>query len=98
VALADEDRAFDQLANQAIHSLGSFLDGSDHTKEDIGVARIASSVISAWTRHKQTEGAREATTFMMARELANDSETLARYLAVALPKSPVMRAIGQPAA
>lgn len=89
------DEKFESVAESAIGRLESFFKDDEPTSQQIGAARIASSVLSAWTRHKQTEGAREASTFMMARELATDKEALERYVRVAMPSSPIVQALGQ---
>lgn len=87
------DPEFDQLATLSMGALKEFLQSKDHGKEDIAAARVASSVLASWSRHKQTEGAREATLFMMARELAKDQDELQQYIAIAAPASPFAKAL-----
>lgn len=76
------------LAGLAIGKLRSFLDGAEPTTKDIAEARVATSVLNSWVRLEQARGAREATTFMIARELAQDREQLQEYVNRALPSSP----------
>ena len=78
---------FDNLSNKAIEALEEFLDSDDSGKEALGRARVAGSILSAWTRHRQTLGARDATSFMLARELAEDREELLKYVALAMPEN-----------
>jgi len=87
------DEVFDELAGKAISNLSSFFDGGFENKEDMLAARLAATVLSSWTRHKQTQGAREAVRFSMARELAADSERLAEYMRITMPESPVTKAL-----
>lgn len=90
------DTQFTGLASQAMDKLANFLSDDEPSSKAIGAARIAASVLSAWTRHKQTEGAREATTFMIARELATNKEELRHYLAVAMPSHDLTKALPAP--
>jgi hypothetical protein len=59
---------------------------------------VRASLLSNYARLQQVNSARETTTFMMARELASDSETLERYLRSAMPNSPMVRALPVPEA
>lgn len=85
----------DILNVKAIDALEGFLDSSDDSKEALGRARIAGSILSAWTRHQQTMGARDATTFMLARELAEDREQLREYVALSMPESPLVKQLSE---
>lgn len=87
-----------KLTDQAIGVLSEFLTSDDVDTKQIGRARVAASVLSNYTRLQQVHGAREATTFMMARELANDRETLEKYVRAAMPNSPMVRALPVPVA
>ena len=81
------------LTEEAIAELRSFFRERSEKAEDISRARVAATVLSAFTRHEQTQSAQVATTFMMARELADNSEQLAEYLRVAMPSAPVVKAL-----
>lgn len=94
--MAAEMGKFDGLAEKAIGQLEGFFDAQEKSPQQIAVARVAATVISSWSRHRQTEGAREASLFMMARELAGDKEQLERYVRVAMPASPIVRALPVP--
>lgn len=81
------------LAERAIKSLDNFFNQEDHTGKDIGAARIATAIISAWTRQSQTKSAEKTTLFMVARELANDREQLAEYIKLTMPDLPIVKAL-----
>lgn len=93
-----EEITLERLTNQAIATLSEFLGSDDVDTKQIGRARVAASVLSNWSRLQQVRSAREATTFMMARELAQDHETLERYLRAAMPNSPMVKALPVPPA
>lgn len=80
---------FDEVAQLAIKRLKNFLQAEEVSEQALSGARVAASVLSAYTRYQQTDSAREATRFMMARELAQNPEDFRRYLAVACPQVPV---------
>lgn len=81
------------LADQAINSLKDFFNQEEHTGKDIGSARIATAVLSSWTRHAQTKSAEKATMFMVARELASDKEQLAEYVRLTMPDLGLTKAL-----
>lgn len=89
-----EDR-FGDLAGQAMNVLQKFFRKKDQASKDIGVARVATSVLSAWTRQQQTKSAQETTRFMVARELASDREQLADYIRLTMPDYPLVKALPQ---
>lgn len=82
-----------EVATQALSYLHHYFSGIQHTDKEIKEAKIAVSVVSAYTRDKQTEGAREALQFMMARSLTSNKDELARYIKVALPSAPIRAAL-----
>lgn len=83
----------DKLVGVAMEKLEVFLTGEDHTSKDISEAKIASGILSSWVRNRQTESAREATSFMIARELARDREQLEEYVRLTNPQSPIVKAL-----
>ena len=76
---------WEDLANDAIGHLSLYLKSDTQSEKAIPGARIAATVLSAYTRFIQTEGAREAARFMMAREITSDPEKLAEYVRVSVP-------------
>lgn len=60
---------------------------------DVSTARIAASLVSAWTRLKQTESAQEAVYFSMARDLASNPEQLAEYIRFSMPDVPLVKVL-----
>ena len=87
------DKELGSLAKQAISKLREFFNQEDHTGKDIGAARIATAVLSSWTRHAQTKSAEKATMFMVARELAQDKEQLAEYVRLTMPNLGLIKAL-----
>lgn len=88
----------DLLGAEAVSSLRKFLSLSEHTSLDIGKARVAASALSAWTRSKQTESARETNFLVLARELANDKAEFRRFVKIAMPQTPLLKALPEPTA
>lgn len=63
------------LARTAIKRAHAVLTQESPTAADVKLAQVAMSAVSAWTRARQTEGARPALNFAIARELAGDSRS-----------------------
>lgn len=84
---------FSNLAAQAMKELQKFFGRKEATSKDIGVARVATSVLSAWTRQQQTKSAADTTKFMVARELASDKDQLAEYIRLTMPDYPLVKAL-----
>lgn len=84
---------FGLLAEQAITALQRFFKKKENTTKDVGMARVATSVLSAWTRQQQTKSAENATRFMVARELASNKDQLAEYIRVSMPDFAVTKAL-----
>jgi len=81
------------VADEAISVLNRFFRQNEHTAKDIGVARVATAVLSAWTRQQQTRSAEKSTMFMVARELASDKEQLAEYVRLAMPDLSIVKSL-----
>lgn len=90
---ATTDTKLGMLAEKAIKSLDDFFGRKDYTNKDIGAARIATAIISAWTRQSQTKSAEKTTLFMVARELASDKQQLAEYIRLTMPDLPIVKAL-----
>ena len=91
--MRDTEKKLAGLADQAMGTLNRFFRQDDRTGKDIGVARIATAVLSAWTRQQQTKSAEKATMFMVARELASDKEQLAEYVRLTMPDLNIVKAL-----
>jgi len=87
------EKKLGSLAEQAIGKLKDFFSQEEHTGKDIGSARIATAVLSSWTRQAQTKSAEKATMFMVARELASDKEQLAEYVRLTMPDLGLTKAL-----
>lgn len=82
-----------EAAEEAIEVVREFLRNPSAEREQMARVKYASSMVSNYVKHEQTQSAREATNFMMARELAQNSEQLAEYLKAASPSAPVLKAL-----
>jgi len=91
--MRDTEKKLAGLADQAIDTLKHFFRQDDRTGKDIGVARVATAVLSAWTRQQQTKSAEKATMFMVARELASDKKQLAEYVRLTMPDLSIVKAL-----
>jgi len=58
--------------------------------------KVATSVLSSYTRHEQTESAKEQTALIVARELSANKEEFATYLRVSIPRLSTLKAISTP--
>ena len=84
----------DLLGAEAVSALRKFLATSDQaTSLDIGKARVAASALSAWTRNRQTESAKETNFLILARELATNKDEFAKFVRVGMPNAPIIRAL-----
>lgn len=89
--MKDTEKKLTNLADQAIDTLGDFFKKDDRGSKDIGVARVATAVLSAWTRQQQTRSAEKTTMFMVARELASNKEQLAEYVRLTMPDLSIVK-------
>lgn len=55
--------------------------------------KVATSVLSSYTRHEQTESAKEQTALIVARELSANKEEFATYLRVSIPRLGALKEI-----
>jgi hypothetical protein len=86
-------RELDVLAHEAVNALRKFLEAPEHTTLDIGKARVAATALSAWSRHKATESARESNFILLARELAADKKEFRRFVSIAMPDAEIVKAL-----
>lgn len=91
-------RNLDDMAQDAVGAVRAFLQKPDTTSLDIGRARIATAALSSWSRHKQTESARESNFILLARELAEDRTQFRRLVSVAMPDAAIVKALPAAAA
>jgi hypothetical protein len=88
------DSEDDDLVDKARATLHEFFDNhGKRTSIDVATARIASSVYSTHAKIKQSRGAADALSFMIARELASDRVQLEQFLTAAMPSAPIVRAL-----
>lgn len=90
----DTPKTMESLVEKAIGTLHEFFDNkADRTSTDVATARIASSVLSTVARERQSAGAADALSFMMARELSSDKGQLEHFLSVAMPNAAIVKAL-----
>lgn len=82
------DDQIDEVARQA---LWEFLTSDGIDKGLLAKAKQANAYRSTEARREQTEGAREATLVMMARELAENKTQFKEYIRLAIPSSPLLQ-------
>jgi len=73
-------RLFEEASNQI---LGFF---KNPVPENMPKVKVATSVLSSYTRHEQTESARDQTSVIIARHLSDNKEEFAEYLKLSNPK------------
>lgn len=84
---------FGALSRKAMKQLGEFFNEGEHTSKSIAAARVATAILSSWTRDHQTRSAEKATMFMVARELASDKNQLAEYIRITMPDLELVKAL-----
>ena len=78
---------WDKLKEEAIVVVSSYFHGdADVDGETFKRVKVATSVLSSYTRHEQTESAREQTALIVGRELCDEKDTFAEYLRVSIPR------------
>jgi len=93
MTMPNTEERFVSLADQAITALGRFFRKKERTTKDVGIARVATAILSSWTRQQQTKSAEKATMFMIARELSSDKEQLADYIRITMPDLSIVKAL-----
>ena len=84
----------DQLQNiipDAVETLKRIFTETEHSENDLAIARIAAGTLSTWAKLKQTEGGQEAMYYSMARDIAESPDQLAHYIHATLPDVPLAK-------
>jgi hypothetical protein len=89
------DEQWLELLSESTKTLLSFFQGEATDPQAVAKARIATSVLSSFTRHEGTESAREQTRLIVGRQLAEDKEAFAAYVRLAMPQGTVACAFAQ---
>ncbi len=77
----DKKDNWDKLKDEAIDCIHEFLVGDNgDDAEAMRKVKVATSVISSYTRHEQTESAREQTVLIVGREMTADKDAFAEYI------------------
>lgn len=75
------------LAQDATHVIREFFKRVAPADDDqMRKVKVATSVLSSYTRHEQTESAKEQTAVIVGRELAADKAQFASYLRLSVPR------------
>jgi|SRR3990170_8339014 len=91
-------RDSDKLEELVVPAVGAlkkiFTQASDNlTDGEVVAGRLAATLLSTWSRLKQSERAQEATYFNMARELAKDPSQLEAYVKASMPDVPLVKVL-----
>lgn len=84
------DIELDRLARESIRD---FLRSDGNDKGLREKAKQANAYRSTEARREQTQGAREATIVMMARELSENKQQFQQYLRAAMPNAAMVKAL-----
>ena len=84
--MTDKDN-WTELKDDAVEVIrGYFKSDGSNASEIMPKVKVATSVLSSYTRHEQTESAKEQTAVIVGRELAENKEEFAEYLRVSIPR------------
>jgi len=85
---------WDDLKDDAVDTLRGFFKADSTDDEAMRKVKVATSVLSSYTRHEQTESAKEQTAVIVGRELAANKDEFAEYLRVSIPRLNQMKVLG----
>ena len=77
---------WEELKNDAVETLRKFFKVESPDDETIKKVKIATSILSSYTRHEQTESAKEQTAVIVGRELSSNKDEFAEYLRISIPR------------
>jgi len=80
------DQKWDQLFKESSSIILGYLKAENDDTVDLKKVRVANSVLSSYTKHEQTNSAREQTAVIVARQLADNKEDFLKYLEMSSPK------------
>ena len=83
---------WDELFNEASRTILGFMRRPE--PEGMPNVKIATSVLSSYTRHEATESARQQTAVIVARSLAEDKQQFAEYLRLSVPQLSLPSGVG----
>ena len=85
------ESSWDTLFGQAAGLISKFLSNPVGDDIDMSQIKVATSVLSSYTRHEATASARDQTAVIIARELAGNKEEFAKYLEISMPKVKMLK-------
>lgn len=83
-AQSQGQNSWGKLFEEASKQIMNFF--KNPTQENMPKVKVATSVLSSYTRHEQTESARDQTAVIIARHLSDNKEEFAEYLKISSPK------------
>jgi len=88
-------RDIELLGAESVSALRKFLSMREITSVDIGRAKIAQDAFASYTRHRQSDSAREGNVILLARELAKDKDELRKFLKLGMPNAPIIKSLSE---
>jgi len=84
-----------KLELKAIQQLLDFFEAKTEEEVDrlLKKAKVAGTALSNTTRHFQTRSGGEALDFMIAREIAKDKDEMRKFMKIARPSMPIVKAL-----
>ena len=90
-----EDIGMEGIAAKSASFMDKLLTGeAEPTRENLIIARFASSNMSNWVRFLSVKHNQERTMIRFAEKVASNPEDFAKYVKVALPESGVTKMLG----
>lgn len=80
-----EVKKVDEMFEEAVNTISSFLKSNLITKEDVAKARIASSAMSMYQRFRATLNSETSLKYRICKDLAKDKEELEKYISITTP-------------
>ena len=83
---------WDELFDEASRTILDFMRRPE--PEGMPNVKVATTVLSSYTRHEATESARQQTAVIVARSLAEDKQQFAEYLRLSVPQLSLPSGVG----
>lgn len=87
------DQEMERVEKAALEAVYRYLRNDKPDEELLTKARVAQSQFASIQRRRQSDGAREALYFGMARSMTDDPARLAEYIRVTSPGAPIVKAL-----
>lgn len=87
------EQEMERVEKAALEAVYRYLRTDNPDEELLTKARVAQTQFGSIQRRRQSDGAREALYFGMARSMTDDPTKLAEYIRVTSPGAPIVRAL-----